>query len=77
LFSANLETSTVSKSHILMTWAAAIGLVQLAQQAAGPGGLQAFALVVHEAIYTRSTGLSTTFSPAVSNAMVSLLPIFD
>ncbi len=75
LFSANLETSTVSKPHVLMTWATAICLVRLAQQAAGPGELRAFALVVHEVIYTRSTKLSTTFfSPAFSNAIVSLLP---
>jgi hypothetical protein len=70
LFSASLKTSTVAKRHILVTRAPAIGLVRLAQQAAGPGGLRAFALVVHVVIYTRSTKLSTTF---FSNAIVSLL----
>ena len=48
LFSACLKTPTVSKLHILMTRAAAIGLVRLAQQTARAGGLRAFAFVIHE-----------------------------
>jgi hypothetical protein len=48
LFSASLETPTVSKPHILMTRAAAVGLVRLAQQTARAGGLRAFAFVIHE-----------------------------
>src|SRR4029453_1559168 len=60
LFSASLETSTVSEPHILMTRAAAIGLVRLAQHTPRAGGLRAFCLVIHE-MPVASVAASTLF----------------
>jgi hypothetical protein len=76
LISPDFKAPAIPKAHVFMPRAAAIGLVRFAQEAARTRGFWAFALMVHGRVfYTRSTKLSTTFfSPAFSNAMVSLLP---
>ena len=47
LISANLESSTIPKPHVLVARATSIGLMRLAQQAAAASGLRTFALMVH------------------------------
>ena len=47
LVASNLKAPPIAKTHVLMTRAAAIGLMRLAQQASRTRGFWAFAFVVH------------------------------
>jgi hypothetical protein len=48
LVASNLKAPPIAKTHVLVTRAAAIGLMRLAQEAARTRGFWAFAFVVHK-----------------------------